>query len=187
MLEVKSIVSGLLTGEAWKDVKFRRNGHKMAMQVLNVAMRSIGLKAGLTEAQMEIRNLIEDYEFQIKRLERVNDLIKELCHQIKYADRLLEIRDIGIVTVAGFIAEVGDITRFDNMKKLQKLEELELVADSSGKNKISKKGRKRLRYLLFEAVISVVGKNEKFKNPQVLHHQKKEYIKKAAIIDSCSL
>lgn len=29
--------------------------------------------------------------------------------------------------------------------------------------KISKRGRKRLRYLLFEAAISVVGKNEEFK------------------------
>lgn len=134
MLEVKSSVSGLLTGEAWKAVKLRRNGYKKAIQVLNTAMRSIGVKAGLTEGKMEIRNLIEDYESQIKRLEQINDLIKELCHQIKDADRLLEIRDIGIVTVAGFMAEVGDVMRFDNMKKLQKLEELELVADSSGKH-----------------------------------------------------
>lgn len=76
-------------------------------------------------------------------------------------------RSIGITTVAGFIAEVGDITRFDSTKELQKLAGLELVADSSGKHngktKISKRGRKRLRYLLFEAAISVVGKNEEFK------------------------
>ena len=82
-------------------------------------------------------------------------------------DKLLEIKGIGITTVAGFIAEVGDITRFDRTKELQKLAGLELVADSSGKHngktKISKRGRKRLRYLLFEAAISVVGKNEEFK------------------------
>jgi ISChy2, transposase len=116
---------------------------------------------------MEIQDLIEDYELQTKRLERVNDLIKELCQQVRYADKLLEIKGIGITTVAGFIAEVGDITRFDSTKELQKLAGLELVADSSGKHdgktKISKRGRKRLRYLLFEAAISVVGKNEEFK------------------------
>ena len=92
---------------------------------------------------------------------------EELCQQIRYADKLLEIKGIGITTVAGFIAEVGDITRFDSTKELQKLAGLELVADSSGKHngktKISKRGRKRLRYLLFEAAISVVGKNEEFK------------------------
>ena len=124
------------------------------MLILNAAMKSIGLKAGLTEARMEIQDLIEDYGLQTKRLERVNDLIKELCQQVRYADKLLEIKGIGIITVAGFIAEVGDITRFDSTKELQKLAGLEPVADSSGKHdgktKISKRGRKRLRYLLFE-------------------------------------
>ena len=144
-------VEGII--KIWKDAKLRGNGHKKAMLILNAAMKSIGLKAGLTEARMEIQDLIE--------------LIKELCQQVRYADKLLEIKGIGITTVAGFIAEVGDITRFDSTKELQKLAGLELVADSSGKHdgktKISKRGRKRLRYLLFEAAISVVGKNEEFK------------------------
>ena len=82
-------------------------------------------------------------------------------------NKLLEIKGIGITIVVGFIAEVGDITRFDSTKELQKLAGLELVADSSGKHngkiKISKRGCKRLRYLLFEVAISVVGKNEEFK------------------------
>ncbi|MBD5526769.1 MAG: IS110 family transposase [Lachnospiraceae bacterium] len=151
----------------WKSEKLRGNGRKKAMQIVNAAMNSIGLKSGLTEARMEIRDLIEDYELHTKRLERVNDLIKELCQQIRHVDKLLEIKGIGITTVAGFIAEVGDITRFNDTKELQKLAGLELVADSSGKHKgksrISKRGRKRLRYLLFEAAISVVGKNDEFR------------------------
>ncbi len=158
-------VDGII--QIWKSEKLRGNGRKKAMEIVNAAMNSIGLKSGLTEARMEIRDLIEDYELHTKRLERVNDLIKELCLQIKHADKLLEIKGIGITTVAGFIAEVGDITRFDDTKELQKLAGLELVADSSGKHKgksrISKRGRKRLRYLLFEAAISVVGKNEEFR------------------------
>lgn len=151
----------------WKSEKLRGNGRKKAMEIVKAAMNSIGLKSGLTEARMEIQDLIEDYELHTKRLERVNDLIKELCLQIKHVDKLLEIKGIGITTVAGFIAEVGDITRFNDTKELQKLAGLELVADSSGKHKgksrISKRGRKRLRYLLFEAAISVVGKNEEFR------------------------
>lgn len=151
----------------WKSEKLRGNGRKKAMEIVKAAMNSIGLKSGLTEARMEIQDLIEDYELHTKRLERVNDLIKELCLQIKHVDKLLEIKGIGITTVAGFIAEVGDITRFNDTKELQKLAGLELVEDSSGKHKgksrISKRGRKRLRYLLFEAAISVVGKNEEFR------------------------
>lgn len=102
---------------------------------------------------MQIRDLIEDYELHTKRLEWINGLIKELCQQIEHVDKLLGIKGIEITTVASFIAKVGDIARFHNTKELQKLEEVELVADSSGKQngktKISKRGRKHLRYLLF--------------------------------------
>lgn len=116
---------------------------------------------------MELLDLIEDYELQTKRIERVNDMIKNLCSQIKYVDKLLEIKGIGITTVASFIAVVGDITRFDSTKELQKLAGLVLVSADSGKHngrtKISKRGRKRLRYLLVQAAVSVIGKNDEFK------------------------
>lgn len=158
-------VDGII--QIWKDAKLRGNGHKKAMLIVHAASRSIGLTEGLEEARMEIQDLIEDYELQLKRLEKVNSLIENLCRQIKYVDKLLEIKGIGIITVAGFIAEVGDITRFDKAKELQKLAGLELVADSSGKHngktRISKRGRKRLRYLLVQAAVSVIGKNEEFR------------------------
>ena len=155
----------------WKEAKLRANGRSKAMKIVTAAMNSIGLRDGLESAGMEIRDLIEDYELHTKRLEQINDLIKKLCLQIKYAEKLLEIKGIGITTVAGFIAEVGDITRFDNAKELQKLAGLELVSDDSGKHRgrkrISKRGRCKLRYLLFQAAISVVGKNEEFSE---IHH-----------------
>lgn len=158
-------VDGII--QIWKDAKLRGNGHKKAMLIVHAASQSIGLTEGLEEARMEIQDLIEDYELQLKRLEKVNSLIENLCRQIKYVDKLLEIKGIGIITVAGFIAEVGDITRFDKAKELQKLAGLELVADSSGKHngktRISKRGRKRFRYLLVQAAVSVIGKNEEFR------------------------
>lgn len=162
---IKLGVDGII--QIWKNAKLRGNGHKKAMLIVNAASQSIGLTEGLEEARMEIQDLIEDYELQLKRLEKVNSLIENLCRQIKYVDKLLEIKGIGMITVAGFIAEVGDITRFDNAKELQKLAGLELVADSSGKyngkTRISKRGRKRLRYLLVQAAVSVIGKNEEFR------------------------
>lgn len=162
---IKLGVDGII--QIWKDAKLRGNGHKKAMLIVNAASQSIGLTEGLEEARMEIQDLIEDYELQLKRLEKVNSLIENLCRQVKYVDKLLEIKGIGMITIAGFIAEVGDITRFDNAKELQKLAGLELVADSSGKHngktRISKRGRKRLRYLLVQAAVSVIGKNEEFR------------------------
>ena len=99
--------------------------------------------------------LLEDYESRNTRLQEVMVLIEELVKQIPMAEKLLGIKGVGIRTVSGFLAEVGDISRFSNPKELQKLAGLALVENSSGKHKgettISRRGRKRLRYLLFEA------------------------------------
>ena len=85
----------------------------------------------------------------------------------KRLDLLLDTNYILTATVIGFIAEVGDISRFDNPKQLQKLAGYAIVSNSSGKHNgeshISYRGRKRLRYVLYEAAISLVGKNAEFK------------------------
>ena len=79
----------------------------------------------------------------------------------------------------------------DYRDELQKLAGLELVADSSGKyngkTKISKRGGKSFCYFLFGVAILVVGKNEEFKEIHRYNTSKKEFIKKDAVTDSCSM
>ena len=85
---------------------------------------------------------------------------------------------VGMVTVSGFIAEVGDIGRFDNPKQLQKLAGYAIVANESGKHngesRISYRGRKRLRYVLYEAAISLIGKNAEFREIYEYYRTRKE-------------
>ena len=73
---------------------------------------------------------------------------------------MLSIKGIGILTVASFFGEVGDIRRFESPKQIQKLAGLAIANDDSGKHRgkagISKRGRKLLRYTLFQAVISLL-------------------------------
>ena len=75
--------------------------------------------------------------------------------------------------LAGILAEMGDVRRFDDVKKIQKLSGLGLVACSSGKHKgetkISHRGRKRLRYWLFQAARSAVSHAEEFKTLHVYY------------------
>lgn len=150
----------------WRDAKLRAVGKKRAQTLVSAAEHSVGSKEGAISARMEIRMLMEDYESRNARLQEVMTLIEELVNQIPMAEKLLEIKGVGIKTVSGFLAEVGDINRFNNPKELQKLAGLALVENSSGKHKgettISRRGRKRLRYLLFEVAMSLVGKNPEF-------------------------
>lgn len=155
----------------WRDAKLRAVGVKRAKTLIEAAEHSVGSKEGAISARMEIRMLLEDYESRNTRLQEVMELIEELVSKIPMAEKLLEIKGVGIKTVSGFLAEVGDISRFSNPKELQKLAGLALVENSSGKHKgqttISRRGRKRLRYLLFEVAMSLVSKNREFAE---LHH-----------------
>ncbi len=151
----------------WRDAKLRGAGLKRAKKLVEAAEHSIGSQEGLTAARMEIKNLLADYKTYSSRLDELVELIDKLMTEIPYVDKLLQIKGVGIKTVSGFVAEVGDIRRFDNPKQIQKLAGYALVEDSSGKHqgetRISRRGRKRLRYLLFEAALSLVGKNKEFR------------------------
>lgn len=102
--------------QIWRDAKLRAVGMKRAKTLIEAAEHSIGSKEGLTAARMEISILIEEYEAKQKRLVQIMVLIEELCQQIPMAEKLMEIKGVGIKTVSGFLAEVGDIRRFDNPK-----------------------------------------------------------------------
>lgn len=155
----------------WRDAKMRAVGKKRAQTLVDAAEHSIGSKEGTISARMEMRMLIEDYESRKARLQEIMILVEELVAKIPMAEKLMEIKGVGLKTVSGFLAEVGDISRFKNPKELQKLAGLALVENSSGKHKgettISRRGRKRLRYLLFEVAMSLVAKNYEFAE---LHH-----------------
>ena len=153
--------------QIWRDAKIRAVGKARAKTLVEAAEHSVGSKEGAMAARMEIQMLLEDYESRSDRLQEVMQLIEELVKQIPMAEKLLEIKGVGSKTVSGFLAEVGDISRFNSPKELQKLAGLALVENSSGKHKgettISRRGRKRLRYLLFEVAMSLVAKNPEFR------------------------
>ncbi len=155
----------------WRDAKLRGAGIKRATKLVTAAEHSVGSKEGAQAARMEIRILFRKYEAVNENLQEVLAFIDELMKEIPMAEKLLEIKGVGMKTVSGFLAEVGDISRFKSPKEVQKYAGLALVENSSGKHKgqttISRRGRKRLRYLLFEVAMSLVGKNEEFAE---LHH-----------------
>jgi len=94
------------------------------------------------------------------------NLVEQLAKQIPGLGEILKIKGVGLITAAGFIAEVGDISRFEHPRQIQKLAGLSLKENSSGKYKgktsISKRGR-RLRTLLFQAIMPIVAKNQEFR------------------------
>lgn len=153
--------------QIWREAKLRAVGKKRAQTLVEAAKRSIGHTEGLDTARMEMSLLLEDHDRLQNRLKQITELLEKLVRQVPYAEKLLQIKGIGMKTVSGFIAEVGDISRFNDAKQIQKLAGQAIVENSSGKHngksRISKRGRKRLRYLLFEAALSLTATNPEFR------------------------
>jgi transposase len=84
-----------------------------------------------------------------------------------YAERLLSIKGIGVVTAASFLGEVGDPLRFRSARQIANYAGYNLIEDSSGKSKsgtvISKRGRNQLRSLLYKMAFTMVAQNAEMK------------------------
>ena len=63
--------------------------------------------------------------------------------------------------------KIGDIRNYDHPRQIRKLAGLNLVENSSGKHKgkikISKRGRPKLRSILYRVTWPLVGQNNEFK------------------------
>lgn len=151
----------------WRSMKLRAVGKKRALRLYNAAKASVGCLEGMEAARIELHLLLEDYDAKLRQLEEVMAVVEVLCGQIPEAAELMKIKGIGLVTVAGFLAETGDLRRFDSPKQIQKLAGLAITQNSSGKYQgqagISRRGRSRLRRLLFQAAISIVKNNSEFR------------------------
>ena len=161
---VKLGVEGIV--KVWRDNKVRGAGQKRAQKLYDAAKKSIGRTEASKAVRMEFVNLISDLSRCGERMDQIMEMVEELLAEVPNAEKLLKIKGVGIVTAMMFIAEVGDISRFNDPKEIQKLGGLSIVENSSGKHQgqysISYRGRKRLRYALFELAISLIGRNEEF-------------------------
>lgn len=151
----------------WREAKLRGTGYDKALKIVSVAAHSIGRKEGLTIARKEILWEVEQLKNYRKWDSEILTITEEMAEQIPYIENILEIKGLGIRTVTGILAEIGDVTRFTDAKSLQKLAGLALVEDSSGKHEgktiISKRGRKKLRYHLYQGALVLIAQNPEFR------------------------
>ncbi len=180
--------------DIWKKNHLRGRGYSKASDIIRIAQASIGLKDGAESAKQAVKWFAEQVEDLSKRLDEVQEQMNAKCAEIPHASNVLEIPGIGESILSGIIAEMGDIDRFDDVKEIQKLSGLGLVACSSGKHKgetkISHRGRKRLRYWLFQAAKSVVVHDEAFKELHAYYTTRSENpLKKmqSLIVIACKL
>lgn len=152
--------------EIWKKKVKRAVGIRRAELLIKVASKSVGSIRGHEMAIYDLKEDLEEYIRICEKMKELEKIIEELVLKIPGIVNIMSIKGVGLITAAGFIAEVGEISRFDSPKQIIKLAGLNVVSNSSGKHKgqgrIAKRGRAKLRALLFRVILPVVATNEAF-------------------------
>lgn len=151
----------------WKTTVKRGVGIKRAVALVEKASKSVGIEVGLRFAKQELHSLLDQHELHQQQLEELDQEIEGLLEELPGAKEMLAIKGLGVITIATFFAEVGDITKYRHPQQLVNMAGLALREQSSGKHKgqtkISKRGRKKLRKALYLAVRPLVANNPTFK------------------------
>lgn len=138
-----------------------------AKQLVEVAQHSIGLTEGIVMAKFEIATLLSQHKLMQAHLDELTAQLTEHAKQMTDYEYLTSVPGIGDITIVDLLSEVGSLTQYEHPRQLIKLAGLTLRENSSGQQKgqkrISKRGRRKLRALLFRVMIPLIIHNQAFK------------------------
>ena len=136
-------------------------------QLIDYAGISIGVTEGQTMARIEITTLIQRYRQLEKELESLQEKLTELIQTTEEYEYLQTVPGLGDATIIDLLSEIGSFAHYNHPRQLLKLAGLTLRENSSGQHKgqkrISKRGRRQLRALLFRVMMPMIRHNKAFR------------------------
>ena len=166
-------------------------GRPKMKTLVEVAHHSVGVTHSQEMARLEIRNLVQQLELFESQLEEVTAQMVEQAQSLQEFQYLVSIQGISENTVSELLAETGSMRNYKHPRQLIKLAGLTLRENSSGQHKgtrkISKRGRKRLRALLYKAILPLIQNNASFKHLYTYYHSRAQnpLTKKEAMVVLC--
>lgn len=136
-------------------------------KLLEVARHSIGITEGQQMARIEIATLVRRYRQLEQEIAALTEELTALAQTTAEYEWLQTIPGLGDATIIELLSEIGSFAQYQDSRQLIKLAGLTLKENSSGQHKgqkrISKRGRKRLRALLFRVMMPLIRHNEAFR------------------------
>jgi len=150
-------------GEEIRKKSMGKLGIKEAELLVTAARHTVGIKEGVPGIALDLKHIIAQLEVVERFMSEIEAEMVMTLDRIPSSSRLLSIKGMGVVSVAGLIGEVGDFSKFKTQSELMKLAGLDLYEVSSGKRKgqqrITKRGRSVMRKILYFAVVQMVKKH----------------------------
>ena len=169
---------------------------RRAEEIYQLAKTSCGITWEEKAVLFEIKLLLNELRGLEENIARINTEVEAIVKNRKDYELLLTIPGIGPITASSIIAQIGDIANFSSGKQLIKLAGLDLYGSESGISvhtlrHISKRGRKVLRTVLYQATVACIKCNAHLRACylKLLANQsnKKKVKPKAIVAISCKL
>jgi len=142
-------------------------GAEKITRLHQAASHSIGLTDSSDMARREISFLLDQLDLLEDQIDEITTQLVELAKDLPDFEYLSTVPGISATTIAEILAETGSLKLYNHPRQLIKLAGLTLTAQESGehkgKKKLSKRGRKRLRYLLYKTIFPLIHHNHAFK------------------------
>lgn len=169
LLSVEEVITG------WRTRLKRAGSRRTAAALIELAQQTAGLPGNVEQAKLSLSLFLQQLALYNEQLSRLQEQMNELVQHIPTARILSKVKGMSELTLATLYAEAGDVSRFAHGNQLLRLAGLHLSENSSGTRKsgvrISKRGRPRLRKLLFRTVFQMVSINPEFR---ALHQTNKQ-------------
>jgi transposase len=168
---VPAAIAGMNEDTFVDTVRAERQGRLMRkkLRALHQAARtSIGIRPGADSVAMEVSLLVSRYYLIEQQVDRLVEALIRLVDRTEEGKYLLSIPGINYLSSAALLAELGPLKSYHNAKQLIKMAgtnpiELESGGKRLGRTPMSKKGRPRLRYSAWSAVIPLFRHNPDFR------------------------
>jgi len=138
-----------------------------ATQIIQAAAESIGVTEGREMARFEIAALVRRYRQLEQEIKSLTECLTQLVQTSVEYEWLSTVPGLGDTTIVDLLAEIGSFSHYDHPRQLIKLAGLTLRENSSGQHKgqkhISKRGRRKLRALLFRVMMPMIRHNKAFR------------------------
>ena len=136
--------------------------------VWQASLNSIGVKEGAAGAWLEIREMSQRETLLAEHIEELKRELAKLAMKVEEGKYLATIPGLGLVSIAGLVAETGPFENYGSWKGLVKLAGTNPTRSESADkakrhNPISKKGRAGLRSCLWSSTLNVVRNNPDFR------------------------
>lgn len=160
-------------------------------QLIECARTSIGVTEGQQMARIEITTLVRRYRQLEREIEALQEQLTTLVQASAEYEWLQTVPGLGDTTIVDLLSEIGSFSHYEHPRQLLKLAGLTLRENSSGQHKgqkrISKRGRKQLRALLFRVMMPMIRHNEAFRQLHEFYtnRRKNPLRKKQSIVVLC--